>query len=252
MYCGHLWGTPVAPLRPWGLGNPRGDDLFGELFLFSLWIFFWISLWRGFPFIFFTFSSFFIEFPCFSIGFPAFSSHFHCFSFGSLVFHWFSFMCFTIFIIFIFLFFFPGCIGFFRCEPSFFAWHVLGLEPSARQFNRNTDVLDDDDNDDDGDNDFSMVFIDFSMVFISFSLAPIYVFIAFIFLLVSSIFHGCFHCFSMVGTGFSMVFIVPIRQSTHLHLQNFLTCASYSLAPPTLTCASDLAHLRLHNVMIEL
>ena len=90
-----------------------------------------------------------------------------------------------------------------------------------------------------------MVFIDFSMVFISFSLAPIYVFIVFIFSLVSSIFHGCFHCFSMVGTGFSMVFIVCIRQSTHLRLQNFLTCASYSLAPPTLACASDVAHLRL-------
>ena len=162
-----------------------------------------------------------------------------------LFFHWFSFMCFTIFIIFIFLFFFPGCIGFFRCEPSFFAWHVLGLEPSARQFNRNPDVLDDDDNDDDGDNDFSMVFIDFSMFSSVFHWPPSMSLLFSFFLLVSSILHGCFHCFSMVGTGFSMVFIVCIRQSTHLRLQNFLTCASYSLAPPTLTCASDLAHLRL-------
>ena len=35
------------------------------------------------------------------------------------------------------------------------------------------------------------------------------------------------------------------RQSTHLRLQNFLTCASYSLAPPSLTCASDLSNYRL-------
>ena len=163
-----------------------------------------------------------------------------------LFFHWFSFMCFTIFIIFIFLFFFPGCIRFFRCEPSFFAWHVLGLEPSARQFNRNPDVLDDDDNDDDGDNDFLW----FSLTFQRFSSVlhwhpSMSLLIVFIFLNGFINFSWVFSLLSMVGTGFSMVFIVCIRQSTHLRLQNFLTCASYSLAPPTLTCASDLAHLRL-------
>ena len=169
-------------------------------------------------------------------------------------FHWFSFMCFTIFIIFIFPFFFPGCIGFFRCEPSFFAWHVLGLKPSARQFNRNPDVLDDDDNDDDGDNDVSMVFIDFSMVFISFSLAPIYVFSGFIFFIgfidfswVFSLlfygwhrfFHG-FHCLHSAKYS-----LAPPKFS---HLRLLLTCASNShlclgpcsLAPPVLTGASTM------------
>ena len=161
-----------------------------------------------------------------------------------LFFHWFSFMCFTIFIIFIFLFFFPGCIGFFRCEPSFFAWHVLGLEPSARQFNRNPDVLDGDDNDNHGDNNFAMVVIGFLMVVISFSLAQIYVFIVFIFYWFHRFFMGVFIAFLWLAPVFPWFSLFAFGKVLTC-LQNFLTCASYSLAPPTLTCASDLSHLRL-------
>ena len=162
-------------------------------------------------------------------------------------------MCFTIFIIFIFLFFFPGCIGNVRCEPSFFAWHVLGLEPSARQFNRNPDVLDDDDNDDDGDNDVSMVFIDFQWfssvfhwppsMFLWFSFFIGFIDFSWVFSLLFYGWHRFFHGFHCSHS--AKYSLAPPKFS---HLRLLLTCASNShlclgpcsLAPPVLTCASTM------------
>ena len=162
-------------------------------------------------------------------------------------------MCFHYFHYFHFSFFLPGCIGFFRCEPSFFHGNVLGLELSARQFNRNLDVLDDGDNDDDGDSDFSMVSLTFQWLSSIFHWPPsmsllfhfliCFIDFSWVFSLLFYGWHQFFHSFHCLH--WEKYSLAPPKFS---HLRLLLTCASNSnlclgpcsLAPPVLTCASTM------------
>ena len=153
-----------------------------------------------------------------------------------LFFHWFSFMCFTIFI---FLFFFPGCIGFFDVSlpflhGTFLVWNL--------QLANSTEIL-----------TFWMMMITMMMV------TMIFLWFSLTFQWSSSVFHWppsmsllfsffyWFHRF-FIGVFIAFLWLAPVFPWFSLFaFGKVLTCASkiFSLAPPTLTCASDLAHLRL-------